>query len=71
MILQQCAPCGRLNKNFASAMPTGNNVHVKCKVHQHTEQHNMHVIMLMYMHVSCNMQEFQTFSMNITCMLLA
>ena len=32
--------------------------------------HNMHVVMLMYMNVSCNMHEFQTFrtfSMHVTC----
>ena len=27
--------------------------------------HGMHVIMLMYMHVSCNMHEFLTFSIHV------
>ena len=56
-------------------IPTGNNVHVTCMFHAnfinlHAQQ-NMHVIMLMYKHVSCNMQGFRTFSMHVTCMLHA
>ena len=31
------------------------------------EQHNMHAIMLMYKHVSHNMQESRTFSMHVIC----
>ena len=55
--------------------PTGNNVHATCMFHAnfinlHAQQ-NMHVIMLMYMHVSCNMQGFRMFSMHVTCMLHA
>ena len=43
-----------------TAIPTGNNVHVTCMFHAnfinlHAQQ-NIHVIMLMYMHVSCNTQ---------------
>ena len=29
----------------------------------------LHVVMLMYMHVSCNMHGIGTFSMNVPCML--
>ena len=58
-----------------TTLPTGNNVHVTCMFHAnfinlHAQQ-NMHVIMLMYKHVSCNMQGFRTFSMHVTCMLHA
>ena len=46
-------------------------MHVTCMFHAIIidlhEQHNMHVIMLMYMHVSCNMHGFGTFSMHVTC----
>ena len=28
--------------------------------------HNMHVVMLMYIHVSCIVHEFRTFSMHVT-----
>ena len=36
-----------------------------------TPQHAccLHVVMLMYMHVSCNMHGIGTFSMNVPCML--
>ena len=51
--------------------PTGNNMQVTCMFHANFinlhEQHNMHVIMLMYMHVLCNMQGFRGFP----CMLHA
>ena len=51
--------------------PTQNIVHVTFMFHATIIDlhavHNMHVIMLMYMHVSCNMHEFRTFS----CMLHA
>ena len=54
---------------------TGNTVHVTCMFHANFvnlhEQHNMHVIMSIYKHVSCNIQEFRTFSMHVTCMLSA
>ena len=64
-----------LQSEVNGKFPTGNNVHVTCMFHAnfinlHAQQ-NMHVIMLMYKHVSCNMQGFRTFSMHVTCMLHA
>ena len=53
--------------------PTRNILHVTFMFHAIIIDlhvlHSMHVIMLMYMHVSCNMHEFRTFSMlHETCM---
>ena len=47
-------------------------MHVTCMFHAnfinlHEQQHNMHAIMLMYKHVSRNMQESRTFSMHVIC----
>ena len=52
--------------------PTRNTLHVTFMYHAIIIDlhalHNMHVVMLMYMNVSCNMHGFGTFSMHVTCM---
>ena len=51
--------------------PTGNALHVTFMYHAIIIDlhalHNMHVVMLMYMNVSCNMHGFRTLSMHVTC----
>ena len=50
--------------------PARNAVHVACMFHAIIIDlhalHDMHVMVLMYMHVSCNMHGFGMFSMHIT-----
>ena len=50
--------------------PARNAAHVACIFHAIIIDlhalHDMHVMMLMYMHVSCNMHGFRTFSMHVT-----
>ena len=50
-------------------IPSQNTVHVICTFHEISvdlhDQHNMHVTMLMYMHVSFNMHGFGMLSMHV------
>ena len=50
--------------------PAQNLVHVTCMLHENfMDLHallNIHVAILMYMHVSCNMHGFRTFFMHVT-----
>ena len=54
---------------YQQCSPARNAVYVACMFHAIIDLHalhDMHVMMLMYMHVSCNMHGFRTFSMHVT-----
>ena len=61
------------SQNICEINPARNLVHVTCMLHENfMDLHallNMHVAILKYMHVSCNMHGFRTFFMHVTCLL--